>query len=399
MKKKLLFVCVSLGLGGSERCMMEMLRNIDQCHYEITLIALLPVENQNQIPEGIHVINGYAGFKQYNAPMRQFIPWALRAGKFGLMFKKANYWFKISRKKEDFTYHFWKFFSKQIPLLTDNYDITIGYGPGLASFFAMDKVPNGGKKILWVNTNLVRAHFNLEKHRRLYANADHIVAVCKNLLNDLHSYFPESIGKMSVFYDMIDAAGIQDASHAFTPAYNQKQKNNILTVGRICEAKALHFAVEAAAILKAEGLDFHWYILGDGSDRPHLENRIVELGVEDRITLLGALKNPYPWFAGCDIYVQTSIYEGSCTTITEALIFKKPVITTNIDIAPEKILPHKNGMICNMTGQDIADKIRVLLTKPELKEEITQYINSTPLFCGNPIEQFYSLIDSLLAKQ
>lgn len=398
MKTKLLFVCVSLGLGGSERCMTEMLRHIDLNRYEVTLLALIPVDNQNQIPDGIRIINGYDGFEFCDMPMRQFVPWALRNGKLGLLARKSRYWYNITLRKADMTYYFWKFLAREIPTLAECYDVTIGYGPGLASFFAMDKVPNGGKKILWVNTNLVRAHFDLKQHRRLYDQADHVVAVCNNLSNDLIGYYPEIKEKTSVFYDMLDLEGIKRAGEAYAPDYPPNQKNKILTVGRICEAKALHLAAEAAAILKAEGLEFHWYILGDGADRPMLENRILELEVGDRVTLLGALKNPYPWFAGCDIYVQTSVYEGSCTTISEALIFDKPVVTTNIDIAPEKIFYGKNGLIAEMTGDDIAAKLQTLLVQPEIIKNMEEYIRKTSLFCGNQIEQFYSLVEALLSQ-
>lgn len=395
MKKKLLFVCVSLGLGGSERCMTEMLRNLDQSRYEITLLALIPVENKNEIPEGIRVINGYPGFEDMEVSVRKVVGRALRDGNIAAAVKRSLYWCRVNLLKKEYTACFWKSYAGEIPVVEESYDATIGYGPGFASFFAIDQVPNGGKKILWVNTNLVRAHFDLEQHRRLYAEADHIVAVCRNLLRDLQGYYPECREKMSVFYDMLDVEGIQKASRAFQPAYPAEEKNRILTVGRICEAKALHLAAEAAAILKERGFDFRWYILGDGSGRSVLESRVRELDVGDRVVLLGALNNPYPWFAGCDIYVQTSVYEGSCTTITEALILGKPVVTTDIDIAPEKINDGYNGLICAMTGQDIADKLQRLLTQPGLKQEMEQYIQRTPVFYGDQIGQFYDLLESL----
>lgn len=395
MKKKLLIVCVSLGLGGSERCMTEMLRNMDLSRYDITLQSLIPVENKNAIPEGIRVINGYPGFDTQEISMRRYIPQLLKKGKFAAAAKRSLYWYRVNVRKREYTACFWQSYAKEIPAVEEQYDVTIGYGPGYASFFAMDKVPNGGKKILWVNTNLVRAHFDLEEHRRLYVQADHIVAVCRNLLRDLQGYYPECRGKMSVFYDMLDVKGIQEAGHAYQPDYPPEQANRVLTVGRICEAKALHLAAEAAAVLKERGLDFRWYILGDGEGRQALESRIRELEVEDRMVLLGALNNPYPWFAGCDIYVQTSVYEGSCTTITEALILGKPVVTTNIDIAPEKIQEGSNGLICNMTGLDIADKLQRLLTEPQLRRDMEQYIQSTPVFYGDQISQLYDLLERL----
>ena len=395
MKKKILFVCVSLGLGGSERCMTEMLRNLDQERYDITVRSLIPVENMNIIPDGIRVINGYEGFAECDLPMRQFVPQALKKGQFLKLIRKSVYWYRVTYGKTDFTKAFWQSFSEYIPELKESYDITIGYGPGLASLFAMDKVPNGGRKILWVNTNLVRAHFDLKYQRRLYREADRIVTVCRNLLRDMQGYYPECQQKMSVFYDMLDVQGIRVAGENYRADYPEQEKNRVLTVGRICEPKALHLAVEAAAILKNKGIPFRWYIIGDGELRPQIEADIARLEVQDRMVLLGALNNPYPWFRDCDLYVQTSVYEGSCTTITEAQIFGKAVVTTDIDIAFEKIQDGKNGLICAMTGEDIADKVGCLLTDTDRREQMQKYIVDNPVFYGDQIVLFDQMVEEL----
>lgn len=394
-KRRLLFVCVSLGLGGSERCMTEMLRNLDRKRYDITVQSLIPVENKNAIPEHIRVINGYKGFEECNAPMREFVPKALKKGQLRKLIRKSVYWHRVTYRKKDYTASFWKAFASYIPHLREQYDVTIGYGPGLASLFAMDKVPHGGKKILWVNTNLVRSGFDLKYQKRVYMQADHIVTVCRNLLRDMQGYYPEYVAKMSYFYDMLDIPGIRQLGDTYTAAYEPNNTPRILTVGRICEAKALHFVAESAAILKEKKLDFVWYIIGDGELRGQLESKIQTLNVQDRVVLLGALDNPYPWFKDCDLYVQTSVFEGSCTTITEALIFGKPVVTTDIDIAFEKIDDGKNGLICNMSGQDIADKVGGLLSNQVQRDEMTRYINNNPIFYGDQIEAFDELVDTL----
>lgn len=397
-RKKLLFVCVSLGLGGSERCMAEMLKNLDAQCYDITLQSLIPVENVNAFPEEIKVINGYEGFAECNAPMREFVPGAAKKGQIIKLLRKSAYWFKVTYGKCDYTEVFWRTMSKYIPEMQEQFDVTIGYGPGLASLFAMNKVANGGKKILWVNTNLVRAGFDLKYHHRLYRQTDRIVMVCHNLLRDMQGYYPDCVDKMSVFYDILDVSGIRAAGNAYQAEYPEEEKNRILTVGRICEAKALHLAVEAAEILKRRGFSFRWYIIGDGELRPQLEAKINDLDVQDRMVLLGALRNPYPWFKDCDLYVQTSVYEGSCTTITEALIFGKCVVTTDIDIAFEKIEEGKNGLICGMTGEEIAQKIGILLENKEYWKQMQNYISGNPVFCGDDVSLFNQMVNDLCER-
>jgi glycosyltransferase involved in cell wall biosynthesis len=310
--------------------------------------------------------------------------------------RKSLYWYRVTYAKKDFSADFWKAFSTYIPDIHEQYDVTIGYGPGLASLFAMEKVPNGGKKILWVNTNLVRSGFDLKYQKKVYMQSDRIVTVCRNLLRDMQGYYPEYAEKMSVFYDMLDIPGIRRLGDAYPAEYERINTPRILTVGRICEAKALHFVAEAAAILKEKQLDFLWYIIGDGELRSQLEAKIHALHVQDRVVVLGARDNPYPWFKDCSFYVQTSVYEGSCTTITEALIFGKPVVTTDIDIAFEKIEEGKNGLICKMTGVDIAEKVGLLLLEPGRIDKMSMYINNNPIFYGDQIAAFDELIDTLI---
>ncbi len=388
-------MCLSFGLGGSERCMTEMLKNMDLERYDITLRSLIPVENVNEIPQGIKVINGYEGFAMCSEPMRSFVPQALKKLQFGKLVWKSIYWYAVTYGNREYTASFWRNMSRYVPELSEGYDVTIGYGPGLASLFVIDKVPNGGKKILWVNTNLVRAKFELDYHHRLYRQADRIVMVCQNLLRDMQGYYPDCADKMTVFYDMLDIPGIRTAGEQYTAEYLAGEESRILTVGRLCEAKALHLAVEAAAILKSRGVPFRWYIIGEGELRPQIEAKINELQVQDRVVLLGALRNPYPWFKDCDLYVQTSVYEGSCTTITEALIFGKCVVTTDIDIAFEKIQDGKNGLICTMTGEDIAKKVELVLKDKNYRECMQKYITENPVFYGDQIQLFDQLVEEL----
>lgn len=59
-------------------------------------------------------------------------------------------------------------------------------------------------------------------------------------------------------------------------------------------------------------------------------------------------KNPYGYLKNCDIYVQTSRFEGYCTTTNEAKDLRKPVITTNVSGANEQFENNKSGLIVNI---------------------------------------------------
>ena len=121
--------------------------------------------------------------------------------------------------------------------------------------------------------------------------------------------------------------------------------------------------------LKNAGLRFQWYILGEGTQRKTLETEIQKEHVEDCFHLLGTRMNPYPYFKNCDIYVQTSRHEGYVTTVSEAKIFKKPIVTTDVSGAREQLKNGINGSIVEINTNDIYMKLRELMESSELRQK------------------------------
>ena len=109
-----------------------------------------------------------------------------------------------------------------------------------------------------------------------------------------------------------------------------------------------------------------------GPDRNSIENKIKNLALGDRILLIGQQTNPYPYFAQCDIYVQTSSFEGFGLTLSEAKILHKPIITTNFPSAYDQIVDGENGLIAEMTPKSVAEKIIRLIENPTLKNRLIE---------------------------
>lgn len=393
-KKKILFVSASLGLGGSERCMAEMIRHIDLERYDITVLALMPVENMQKFDPQIRVIEGISEFERFNMPMSVFVPQAIKKGKFNPLAWKSVYWVRTKIGKKHLSQYFWQSLSRYIPKTEENFDVVVGYGQGPATYYAIDKVPNAKKKILWLNTDLEKAKYDTDYVRRFYVSADVVAADSENGKKNLLRLYPELEGRVYSYPNMLDVDGIVKKAEEYAAVYPENGIKRILTVGRMAEAKALHLAVGAAEILKKRCIPFKWYIIGDGSLRGQIEEQIHRLGVEDCLVLLGTQTNPYPWFEGCDIYVQTSIYEGSCMTINEAMIFNKPVVTTNFPAAYEKIEDGRNGFICKMNAQSIADKVEQLLNDKALCQKMSDYTCHNQSKWESDIQQFYDMLEN-----
>lgn len=392
---KILFITASLGLGGSEKCMAEMIRHIDLAQYEITILALVPVENKHIFDSRIQIINGYPDYINAQLPMRLAIPHSIHHLKIGFLVHKIMFWLQTKRCSGHLSKPFWQNLNTYISNFNEKFDVVIGYGQGPATFFAIDKCPNAPKKILWLNTELEKAGYDIHFLRHFYINANAIATDSENGRQSLIALYPEVRHRVFPFPNMLDVNGIIEKSKEYIPHYANDTSIRILTVGRMVEAKALHLAIDAAAILKQNNLSFKWYFIGDGSLRKSLETQSIQLGINDSVIFLGSNPNPYPWFLECDIYVQTSIYEGSCMTLNEAMVFNKPIVTTNFPAAYEKIHNGETGLICEMTALDIAEKITQLLTDNNLRHNLSENLRKNPINYGAQIQILDHMIHNI----
>ena len=70
MKKKILFISASLGLGGSEKCMTEMIKRINFDIYDVTILTLMGVDVQVAVDNRVKIINGYTMFDELNYSLK-----------------------------------------------------------------------------------------------------------------------------------------------------------------------------------------------------------------------------------------------------------------------------------------------------------------------------------------
>jgi glycosyltransferase involved in cell wall biosynthesis len=79
-------------------------------------------------------------------------------------------------------------------------------------------------------------------------------------------------------------------------------------------------------------------ILGEGKERPLLEELIKKLGLEHDVRLPGFVMNPYAYMARASLFVLSSRWEGLPTVLIEALCCGTPVVSTDCPSGPREIL-------------------------------------------------------------
>ena len=109
-------------------------------------------------------------------------------------------------------------------------------------------------------------------------------------------------------------------------------------------------------------------IIGEGPEKTFIEHEIQINDLKNYVFLLGLKENPFPYMKTCDIYVQTSKFEGFGMTIAEAKILNKPIISTNYPVIYNILQDKVNGLIVDMTGEALANGIQSLSRNQDLKE-------------------------------
>ena len=90
-------------------------------------------------------------------------------------------------------------------------------------------------------------------------------------------------------------------------------------VGRLCEVKNHAMLIESAAKLRAENVNAHLAVVGDGHLRAELEAQARAAGVAGSVTFTGFRDDAASLYADSDIAALTSLNEGTPLTLIEAM--------------------------------------------------------------------------------
>ena len=132
--------------------------------------------------------------------------------------------------------------------------------------------------------------------------------------------------------------------------------------------------LDVAKNVLQKNAEWNWDIYGDGEDKKILEDRIVELGLTDRVTLKGNSSNMYSLYDDYAIMVMTSRYEGFPMVLIEAASRGLPLVSFDIHTGPNEIIVNEvNGYLINK-GDVVAmsEKISLLIQDCALRRAFSQ---------------------------
>lgn len=141
------------------------------------------------------------------------------------------------------------------------------------------------------------------------------------------------------------------------------------SAGRLAPQKGYDILLKAARMVRGKSDNFAVVIAGEGSFRKEYENFINSNELQNHIILLGQIENVRGLFAASDAVLIPSRNEGIPNTLMEAWSVKKPVIAADAAGIPEAIESGRNGLLIELTEENLAKQMRILINTPELCTE------------------------------
>ena len=360
--KKILFSAFSLDVGGIETALLTLLKYLVK-DYDITLV----LEKRQgvfleDLPKDIKVIT--------------FTPSSI---KFSLIRKVVNFFKQLSFKlkyknKFDFSADFATY---SMP----------------ASFVARTASKNNA---IWIHNNYMNFYDNdIQQYRKFFKSLKiqefkKIVFVSNLDKKMFIAQFPELTKLTTVCNNLIDYEKIYKLANEKIPdedlekifgedypniklnksskkeAEKQSKKETkvpiFINVGRHDEKqKQISRILDATEKLNKNGFKFKVLLVGKGTNTKDYEQVIKEKKL-DNIIMLGAKKNPYPYFKISDCFLLSSQFEGYPVVFVESEILGLPIITTDVSDS-KKDIDGKFGQVVENSAKGVYRGMKNFLEK------------------------------------
>lgn len=386
--KKILIVNNNLHIGGVQKALVSLLWSVRE-RYDVTLLLFYKGGQCLQdLPPEIKVIQPrsayrYLGMTKYDT---------------------LSLWEKMGRS---FFAAVTRIFGRNFAIRLmapgqrqlKGYDVAISYlhnGADKAFYggcndFVLNHVA-AQKKIAFLHCDYVGCGADTRQNARQYARFDTVAACSQGCADSFAQSLPELAGKVMVVPNCHRFDHIVRQAEAAPVTVSEKI--NLVTVARLGKEKGVERAVRAISHMGAAGEKLHYYILGDGIQKPLLQQIIKEEKLEDRVTLCGMLENPYGYIRAADLLLIPSYSEAAPLVIGEAACLGTPVLSTQTSSAEEMISQNGLGWVCPNSENALQTALEALVAEPGMIADKKAKLANATQNNDKAMAQFARMIES-----
>ena len=347
MKKRVLFLIHSLGFGGAEKVLVNLVNGMDKEVFDVSVRTLF----------------NWGPNRRFLDPAVRFSSWMPRD------IPGNSHWTKLWTPEQ-----LWKM------IIPEKYDIVVSFLEGICARVIGGCPRDGTKLVSWIHITLTEQTFlegfrNREEAVRCYRRADRIVCVSEDVRRCfLRLYQPGPGQRADVLHNVFESEKVRTLSRLVPqdPPVDP-DRLNWCGVGKLIPRKRWDMMLEVQKKLIGEGFPARFYLLGTGPLRKKLEQSAEELGIRDSVVFTGYQENPYQYLSKCILFVCASEGEGFSTAAVESLLAGTPVCSVEVG-GMREILGENNefGVVTEREPEAFYQAVRRFFADPEYRERYRQ---------------------------
>ena len=184
----------------------------------------------------------------------------------------------------------------------------------------------------------------IKKVRRSFKHIDKIIVMTNKAKEEYEKWLKLSNSNAQVYNipNMIEKYELKQGASF--------ENKTIIGVGRLEKIKDFPMLIDVFNIIHSKDESIKLKIIGEGSQREELEEKITTLKLQDCVTLTGRLEfeELMEEMENSSLFLLTSVCESFSLVLCEAMECGLPCISFNIDVGPKEIIENgKNGILVN----------------------------------------------------
>lgn len=397
--KRILILSHAMEIGGAERALLGLLESFDPTRVAVDLFLLRHEgELLDLVPNYINLLPPIPAYTVLARPIVQTIKEghlllsaARLMGKFWAKQYDQKHGLTESSVAIEYSHKYTKAFMPPIQPEVE-YDLAISFLT--PHYFVAEKV-RAKQKIAWIHTDYSVVQVDRASELAMWSCFDFIASISEKVTETFLKVFPSLKDKIVLIENILPKALIGRQVDAFPVEKEMPTDNTVklLSIGRFSNPKNFDNVPDICRRILEAGLNVKWYLIGYGADEPLIRRRIAEVGMEDRVIILGKKENPYPYIKACDLYVQPSRYEGKAVTVREAQMLCKPVVITRYATSASQLEDGVDGVIVPMDNAGCAEGIVQLLNDPERMQKLSAACSQRDYTNAQEVEKIYRLLE------
>lgn len=374
MKKKILVVDCNAKIGGIQKALIALLKQIHDV-YDVTLL-LLNREGVllKEIPQDVRVLETRSDFRFMGMAQCDCKNGRdrIRRGAYVLLCRLCG-----RKVAVDFA-------ARSLRCEPcEEYDAAIAYShmDGDRSFFGgcaeyVLRAVKAKKKFCYMHCDYLNSGNCSAYGNEVYAQFDAIICVSQSTRKRFLEVLPQLRERTYAVPNSVDAINIDQLAHQNTVEYDHDYVN-LLSVARLTQEKGIARMVQILSQLNVKRV--RYYVVGDGMERARIEAMIEELGLKETVLLYGEDNNPYRYMLNADLLVVPSYHEAAPVVFQEACVLQLPVLTTRT-LSADEMVGTERGFVVENDDDALKAALCNLITHPEQikckKNEMTKPVSS-----------------------